>query len=126
MKDFQEFLENIDELNKRDRMEGILNHIKKKYPQLKEEIKWNQPMFSDHGTFIIGFSIAKGHIAVAPEAVVIRQFEEEIKGVGYSHTQELMRIKWTDEVDFELLDKMVSYNIEDKKDMTKFWRKATF
>ena len=93
MKDFQEFLENIDELNKRDRMEGILNHIKKKYPQLKEEIKWNQPMFSDHGTFIIGFSIAKGHIAVAPEAVVIRQFEEEIKGVGYSHTQELMRIK---------------------------------
>ncbi|RBP66769.1 hypothetical protein DES36_105154 [Alkalibaculum bacchi] len=126
MKDFQEFLENIDELNKRDRMEGILNHIKKKYPQLKEEIKWNQPMFSDHGTFIIGFSIAKGHIAVAPEAVAIRQFEEEIKGVGYSHTQELMRIKWTDEVDFELLDKMVSYNIEDKKDMTKFWRKATF
>ena len=126
MKDFQEFLENIDELNKRDRMEGILNHIKKKYPQLKEEIKWNQPMFSDHGTFIIGFSIAKGHIAVAPEAVVIRQFEEEIKGVGYSHTQELMRIKWTDEVDFELLDKMVSYNIEDKKDMMKFWRKATF
>ena len=39
-----------------------------KFPQLKEENKWNQPMFNDHGTFIIGFSIAKGHIAVAPEA----------------------------------------------------------
>jgi uncharacterized protein YdhG (YjbR/CyaY superfamily) len=54
---------------------------------LKEEIKWNQPMFSDHGTFIIGFSIAKEHIAVAPEAVVIS----------------------------------LAYNIENKKDMTKFW-----
>lgn len=103
-------------------MESILNNMKEKFPQLKEEIKWNQPMFSDHGTFIIGFSVAKGHIAVAPEEVVIRRFEKEIEEAGYSHTQELFRIKWKDEVDFDLLYNMVSYNIEDKKDMTKFWR----
>ena len=122
MKDFRVFLDSISEQDKRERMEAILNNIKEKFPQLKAVIKWNQPMFSDHGTFIIGFSIAKGHIAVAPEAVVIRLFEKEIEEAGYSHTQELIRIKWTDKVDFDLLYNMVAYNIENKKDMTKFWR----
>lgn len=122
MKDFQMFLRSIEDPDKKERMEDILNHIKGKFPQLKEEIKWNEPMFSDHGTFIIGFSVAKGHIAVAPEAPVIALFEKEIEKAGYSHTQGLFRIKWTDEVDFDLLDKMITYNIEDKKDMTKFWR----
>ncbi|MCR6546552.1 iron chaperone [Dehalobacterium formicoaceticum] len=122
MKDFQIFLDSIGESDKRERMESILNNIKDMFPQLNEEIKWNQPMFSDHGTFIIGFSVAKGHIAVAPEAVVISLFEKEIEEAGYTHTQELFRITWTDNVDFELLYKMVAYNIEDKKDMTNFWR----
>ncbi|KUO49916.1 MAG: iron chaperone [Desulfitibacter sp. BRH_c19] len=123
MKDFQTFLDSIDDPDKRERMDDILNYVKEKFPQLKEEIKWNEPMFSNHGTFIIGFSIAKGHIAVAPEPVVISLFEKEIEEAGYSHTQGLFRIKWTDKVDFDLLYKIVAYNIEDKKDMTKFWRK---
>lgn len=122
MKIFQVFLDSIGELDKKRRMESILNNIKEKFPQLKEEIRWNQPMFSDHGTFIIGFSVAKDHIAVAPEAVVINLFEKEIKKAGYSHTQELFRIKWTDKVDFELLYNIVTFNIENKKDMIKFWR----
>ncbi|MCF6465995.1 iron chaperone [Clostridium sp. Cult2] len=122
MKDFKMFLDSIDELDKRERMEDILKYIKKKFPQLKGEIKWNQPMFSDHGTFIIGFSVAKGHIAMAPEPAVINLFKEEIEKAGYSYTHGLFRIKWTDKVDFDLLDKIVFYNIEDKKDMTKFWR----
>lgn len=122
MKDFKWYLDNIDELDKRERMEAILNHIKDKFPQLKEEVKWSQPMFSDHGTFIIGFSMAKGHIGVSPEPKVINLFENEIKEAGYSYTQGLFRIKWTDKVDFDLLDEMIAYNIKDKKDMTKFWR----
>jgi len=71
---------------------------------------------------IIGFSIAKSHIAVAPEAVVINLFEKEIEEAGYFHTQELFRINWTDKVDYGLLRKLVAYNIENKKDMVKFWR----
>lgn len=122
MSSFQMFLNNIDEPAKRERMESILSYIKTTFPQLREEIKWSQPMFTDHGTFIIAFSIAKGHIAVAPEEVVIKQFEKEIEEAGYSHTKGLFRIKWTDKVDYELLRKIVAYNIENKKDMEKFWR----
>jgi uncharacterized protein YdhG (YjbR/CyaY superfamily) len=122
MKDFQMYLDTIREPDRRERMENILNDLKEKFPQLKEEIKWNQPMFSDHGTFIIGFSVAKGHISVAPEAVVMRLFEKEIEEAGYSHTQELFRIRWTDKVDFALLHRIVAYNIESKQGMTNFWR----
>ena len=103
-------------------MEDILNYVKEKFPQLKEKIKWSQPMFSDHGTFIIGLSIAKGPIAVSPEMKTINIFEDEINKVGYTHTQMLFRIKWMDKIDFNLLDNIINYNIEDKKDMTKFWR----
>lgn len=122
MTDFQMFLDRIGEPDQKERMESILHGIKEKFPQLKEEIKWNQPMFSDHGTFIIGFSVAKGHIAVAPESVVMSLFEKEIEEAGYSHTRELFRIKWIDKVDFDLLYKMVAYNMESKKSMTAFWR----
>ena len=122
MNDFQEYINGIDKPEQRERMASIFSYIRKTFPQLKEEIKWNQPMFTDHGTFIIGFSRAKDHIAVAPEAVVIDLFAQEIEKAGYSHTKGLFRIKWTDKVDYELLRKIIAYNIEDKKDMTKFWR----
>ncbi|MDD4009822.1 MAG: DUF1801 domain-containing protein [Fermentimonas sp.] len=124
MKNFQMFLESIDELEKRERMEVILCNIKERFPQLNEEIKWNQPMFTDHGTSIIGFSVSKGHIAVAPEAVVINMFEKRIEEAGYSHTRELFRIKWTDKVNFELLYAIIAYNIENKKDEKNFWRQG--
>ena len=79
-------------------------------------------MFSDHGAFIIGFSIAKGHIAVAPESVAIELFQDEIEKAGYFHTEGLFKIKWEDRVDYDLLRKLIAYSIEDKKDTTSFWR----
>ena len=40
-------------------------------------------MFTDHETFIIGFSVAKQHMSVAPEKAGIRQFSNEIVLAGY-------------------------------------------
>lgn len=122
MTGFQLYLSSIDSPDKKERMEDILKYIKKSFPQLRAEIKWNQPMFTDHGTFIIGFSIAKKHIAVAPELTAIAHFREDIEEAGFSCTNMLFRIKWTDKVNYNLLHKIVEYNIESKKDMNKFWR----
>ncbi|WP_027108983.1 iron chaperone [Lacticigenium naphthae] len=122
MKEFEEFLSGIEEGPKRERMEEILRHIAEKYPHMEKAVKWNQPMFVDHGTFIIAFSVAKPHIAVAPEARGIQKFAEEFDRVGYSYSKQLFRIKWNEAVDFELLDKIIAFNIEDKIDSTKFWR----
>lgn len=78
-------------------------------------MKWNQPIFNDHRIFIIGFSIASNYIAVVSESEAIALFEKDIKEAGYSYTKGLFRIKWTDEIDFELLDKIIEYSIENKK-----------
>jgi len=43
-------------------------------------------MYQDHGTFIIGFSIAKKHMAIAPEKETLVQFKEQIVAAGYSQT----------------------------------------
>jgi uncharacterized protein YdhG (YjbR/CyaY superfamily) len=65
-------------------------------------------MFTDHGTYIIGFSISKQHIAVAPEQAGINHFTEDIEKAGYDYTKGIIRIKWTSPVDFSLLEKMIS------------------
>ena len=123
MEDFASFLAGIDDLSHRERTEEVLAWINNQYPNLKSEIKWNQPMFTDHGTFIIGFSVSKKHLAVAPESVTIAHVEDEIKMAGYDYTKELVRIPWKDQVDYSLLEKMIEFNISDKADCTTFWRK---
>ncbi|EJL20530.1 hypothetical protein PMI05_05767 [Brevibacillus sp. BC25] len=80
-------------------------------------------MFTDHGTFIIGFSVAKHHLAVSPERVGITRFSDEIVQAGYDHTKELVRIRWDKPVDFSFLEKMIEFNILDKADCSTFWRK---
>lgn len=123
MQIFAEFLTKIDEEFHRKRMEEVLTWVKEQYPHLKREIKWNQPMFTDHETFIIGFSVAKKHIAVAPEHVAIIHVKDDIEKAGYDYTKELVRIPWNRPVEYSLLKKMIEFNIEDKADCKTFWRK---
>lgn len=120
---FAEYLARIDNLGHRDRTEEVLEWIIKKYPNLVPKIAWNQPMFTDHGTFIIGFSVSKHHLAVAPEKAGINHFSDEIVKAGYEHTKELVRIRWDGPVDFSLLERMIDFNITEKKDCSTFWRK---
>lgn len=119
---FEEFLGRIDDPQHRARTEEMLAWITKKFPNLAPKMAWNQPMFTDHGTFIIGLSVAKHHLAVAPEQAGIHQFVDEIVQAGYDHTKELVRIKWDHPVDFSLLEKMIEFNIRDKANCTTFWR----
>lgn len=123
MEEFAEFIAGIEDPSHRERTAEILAWIGNKYPQLNKEIKWNQPMFTDHGTFIIGFSVSKKHLAVAPEQVTVTHVEEDIKKAGYDYTKEIIRIPWSKPVDYTLLEKMIEFNIWDKKDSTTFWRK---
>ncbi|WP_100372060.1 iron chaperone [Bacillus sp. FJAT-45037] len=124
MKAIADFLKEIDDPLHRERTEEILTWVGDHYPHLETEIKWNQPMFTDHGTFIIGFSISKKHVAVAPERVAITHVEDDIGKAGYDYTKELIRIPWNKQVDYSLLEKMIDFNLTDKADCTTFWRKS--
>lgn len=123
MEVFADFLAKIDHPEHKERIEEVLNWVHKQYPDLVPIVKWNQPIFTNHDTFIIGFSVAKNHLSVAPEKVVIERFFDEIAQSGYEHTKELIRIKWNESIDFSLLEKMIEFNIEDKADCSTFWRK---
>ena len=122
MKVFKDYLESIDIREHRDRMESLLSWISKEYPMLTPEIKWNQPMFTYDGTFIIGLSVSKKHIAVAPENVTITKLEEEIIRSNYDYTKGMVRIPWDLEINVSLIEKMIEFNLEDKKDCPTFWR----
>ncbi|WP_062106059.1 iron chaperone [Bacillus niameyensis] len=120
---FADFLAGIDNPSHREKTEEVFNWIRSKYPQLKPELKWNQPMFTDHGTFIIGFSLSKKHLAVAPERVTIAHIEDDLEKAGYDYTKELIRIPWKSPIEYTLLEKMIEFNIFDKANCTTFWRK---
>ncbi|MDD9267229.1 iron chaperone [Paenibacillus sp. GCM10023248] len=123
MEVFAEYLARIDNPQHRTRTEEILTWVSEKFPTLMPKIAWNQPMFTDHGTFIIGFSVAKQHVAVAPEKAGMIHCSADIVQAGYTYTKELVRIRWDQPVDFSLLEKMIRFNIADKADCSTFWRK---
>ncbi|KGA98601.1 hypothetical protein AJ85_08285 [Alkalihalobacillus alcalophilus ATCC 27647 = CGMCC 1.3604] len=120
---FTEYLTKIDNPDHRERTEEVLTWVTKEFPNLVPKIAWNQPMFTDHDTYIIGFSVSKQHLAVAPEKAGIDHFSDEIIEAGFDHTKELVRMKWNRPIDFSLLKKMIEFNIIDKADCTTFWRK---
>ena len=123
MEAFSNYLSKIDNVEHRDRTEEVLNWVATTFPSLKPRVAWNQPMFTDHETFIIGFSVAKQHMSVAPEMAGIRQFSNEIVQAGYNPTKEIFRIQWNSPIDFALLEKIIEFNISDKVDCSTFWRK---
>ena len=123
METLEEYLDKIDNPDHRARMEEVFDWVMKKFPHLSPVLKWNQPMFTDHGTYIIGFSISKKHMAIAPEQAGMVRFADEIAKAGYDQTKEIFRIPWDRPVDYALLEKMIAFNIMDKADCTTFWRK---
>ena len=123
MKNFEEFLETIKNNDQQERVREVLNWVKKEFIDLLPQIKYNQPVFTDHNTFIIGFSVSKNHLAVAPEQKAINNFSKDIVKSGYEHTVNLIKIPWKCDVDYKLLEDIINFNIVDKKDIKTFWRK---
>lgn len=122
IKDLDMYMETMDTKEKKDKFLGVINWIKKEFPKLKLEIKWNQPMFINDNTFIISLSALKNHFSIAPEFKTMELFKDKIDKAGYSQTKMLFRIKFNEEINFNLLKEIIDFNIEDKKGMTSFWR----
>ncbi len=123
METFEDYLTTIDDEEMKKKLSDIYQHVEQTFPGLGKRIAWNQPMYTDHDTFIIAFSAAKNHISVAPEKAALRKFEGTITETGYDLLRETFKIKRSQPVNYELIDDMISFNIEDKKDIETFWRK---
>lgn len=56
---FESWVSELKNESLKEKLTEIFAMIERDYPFLKPEIKWNQPMLTDHGTYIIGFSVSK-------------------------------------------------------------------
>ena len=104
-----EFLATIPDDDNRERMADVVVWVGLTYPELKLRIEWNQPTFTHHGTYIIGFSAASKHMAVAPERATMIRFDP------------VMRERGTD-FGKKFLDAFIQYQLAEKQDVTSFWR----
>ncbi len=122
MEIFSGYLARIPQPEQRERMEGLLSWVEEGFPKLTPRLAWNQPVFTNHGTFIIGFSKARQYLAILPEAPGIRRFREAIERAGYGCTREQICIRWDEPLDFSLLEALIRFNIQDKANCRTFWR----
>jgi uncharacterized protein YdhG (YjbR/CyaY superfamily) len=116
------FLEAIQNPLIKEKVISLVDFVQKKYPELTLEMKWNQPMFTHHGSFIIGFSTAKTHVNIAPEDPAIKVFKDRLDQLGYKQTKMLIQIKDKQTIDFDFIQTLVDYMIEEKKDIKTFWK----
>ncbi|WP_312032281.1 iron chaperone [Hujiaoplasma nucleasis] len=121
---FNDFINQIQDDEKRQVINDLLKQIQDDYPELEAVIKWNQPMFTHHGTYIIGLSLSKHHFALSPEQKTIQVFSNEIIDSGYEHSKMIIRFPWKKEINYQLIKKMIEYNINDKMNEDHFWRQT--
>ena len=68
MEEMEKYLSTIKNETHRKHLRQIFDWIMQNFPELEYKTMWNQPVFLEHNTFIIGFSAAKKHFSVSPEA----------------------------------------------------------
>lgn len=123
MHKFDPFFNKLEDVNHLGKVQELFEWIENTFPQLQREFKWNTPMYTNHGTFILGISSAKAHISIAPENHTMSLFKDKISASGYGQTAGLFKVKWNQEIDYDLLHEIISFNIQDKVDCETFWRK---
>ncbi len=119
---FEPYLIKITDTTHQEALTAVLNWVGQTFPELVPRLAWNQPMFTAHETFIIGFSIAKDHFNVALEKYTLDQFKERITAAGDKTTKMLWQIKFDEPVNYDLLKTAIEFNLTTKMDTTSFWR----
>ena len=117
-----EYLETIPNDRNRARMVDVLVWVGLTYPELELRIAWNQPMFTHHGTYIIGFSATSKHMAMAPERATMIRFEPVMRERGTDFSKMFVRQPWNKPFDYELLGAFIQHQLAEKQDITSFWR----
>ena len=96
--------------------------IADEFPELTTAIKWSQPMFVLDKTYIFSVSTATHHMSFSPEKDVHERFLDRTKAAGYTYGSQIFRIKWDQEIDYDLLLEMIQTQIDEKRGSQKFWR----
>lgn len=117
---FEGYLSRITDHPHREEFLDVLDWVLTTYPDLVPVVKWNQPMFTHHGTFIIGFSTASKHFTIGPEG--LDEIMEVVTAAGYKTGTRTIKVPYGEPVKYEVIAAAIENNLEAKKDITSFWR----
>lgn len=120
------YFDSISNDEHRQQFIELCDWLLEKFPQLEPVIKWNQPMFLHHGTFIIGFTVATHHINVGPEPRAFMRVLGEINTKKIKHGTKTYHQPFDKPFDYALLERIVSETLEDKREITSFWDHREF
>lgn len=120
MEQIHEYIQRIDDPDNRLIFGDFINWLMTDFPELKPEYKWNQPMFTHHGTFIIGFSVATKHFTVAPEMRTFEHFLSQIKDLKLKHGKKTFQLQFGQDIPYDLLRALINYTLADKQNVTSF------
>lgn len=112
METFKDYLDQIKNKNLQTRMRIILTWILIEYPDLETRMSRNKPIFIHNGALVIGFSAAKNHLSILLEPTCLNKFLPEIQMYGYSHTNNLFRMKWTEPLNYNLMRRIITSNLD--------------
>lgn len=121
VKDFLNQITNKDLFNK---LNDILEWIKSNYPELALEYKWNQPMLTKNGTYIMGFSVSKKHLSVGLEAIVMKHFQDKLDQLGIEHGKMIFKIKENEMVNYDLIKELIDHIVDLKREDVTFWHRG--
>lgn len=116
------YFEKVEDLNNRNLVSKLYEDLVGLDENLNILYAWNNPMIKYKETFICGVTVAKAHYTLAFEAEALDFFRERIIENGYGMNLKTFKIKYNQEIDFELLSQMVLFSIELKKDAKGFWK----
>ena len=122
MERFEGYLQRIPDPHQRSQMTAVLDWVERSYPKLSPRLAWNRPVFTHHGTYIIGFRRTPDGLSVAPEAPGITRFRREITAAGAQCAGGEILLPWDAPVRYELLQSLIDFNLPDKAACRTFWR----
>lgn len=105
-------------------MRELLEWMVENHPELETCIAWNQPMFTHHGTFIVGFSASKAYLSGAAEDVVLERMRADFTAAGYKCLKRTVNFPPSKPLPFDLPNRAIAEQIELKKGVTSFWLPA--
>ena len=118
----EEYYESIEDQKHKEIIKDLIIELKDAFDGLDLVVKWKQPMLVKDGAFILGFSVSKKHFSVSPDKYALDQFRKELEESGYSVKKMLFSIDFSQEINKDLLKKIIAFNIEDRKGSETFWR----
>lgn len=121
MHEFTPYYDKIKIDENREAFINLLTWVQTEF-NLTPLYKWKIPMFTKDKKFIIGFKAHKNYFELKIEADALEHFEEKLIKAKHLTKTKILRIKWDQDINYELLREIINYKLVEKQTWPYFWK----